>query len=130
MIRFSGIGRLGSDPTTKRLEGGQSVTEFSAAFAGRKKDDPATWVQCAAFGKTGEAIAQWFAKGKPIFIAQADLWEEKYEKEGVKKSALKANVNAWEFCPKYEPEGQPQAQETTAKPAASNAAETTDDLPF
>ena len=58
-------GNLTADPETKQGKKEPFVT-FSIAIDGRNQD--VTFANCVAFGKTGELIAKYFTKGKPIFV--------------------------------------------------------------
>ena len=68
------VGNLTRDPQLKYLPSQTAVAEFGLAVqpqvphpAGEDREE-VTFVDCTAFGKTGEVINQYFTKGKPIFI--------------------------------------------------------------
>lgn len=92
-------GRLTRDPVLK-FDG--KLCEFSVATNhSYKKDDEwveeATYVDCKAHGKTATAIAEYFAKGRTIFVegsARLETWEAK---EGQKRSKIVCNVGRFEF---------------------------------
>jgi single-strand DNA-binding protein len=57
-----------------------------------------TFIDCAAFGKTGEVIGKYFTKGKPIFIEgriKYDSWEDK--QGGGKRSKITVVVENFQF---------------------------------
>ena len=63
------LGRLVRDPKKQETQTGMTVTKFTVAVDrmpdknGEKKAD---FVNCIAFGKTGDTVAKYFWKGKPI----------------------------------------------------------------
>lgn len=78
------IGRLTRDAELKFTPGsGMAVTKFSIAVNRMKKGE-ADFINCVAFGKTGETISQYTAKGNEIGI-QGHLQTGSYNnKDGVK----------------------------------------------
>lgn len=137
------IGNLTRDVTLKNLNGGSSVAEFGIACnrkwktAEGEEREEVTFVDCSAWGKTGEIINQHFSKGKPIFIEgrlKLDSWEDK--NGGGKRSKLSIVVETFSFIggPRddaYAGQGQedapprkPQRQETPQQ------ADGDDDIPF
>ena len=94
------IGRLTRDVETKFLPNEMCVANFSIAVDGRKKDDPANFIDCAAFGKTAEIIGQYFTKGKAIAISgslKQDRWEDKAT--GANRSKISVVVGRFSFLP-------------------------------
>lgn len=97
------LGNMTRDPETKPV-GGSSVTAFTLATnrryktaAGEQRED-AAFIDCEAWGKQGEVIAQHFNKGKPILIEgeiRQDNWEDK--ESGAKRSKLKVSVTGFSF---------------------------------
>ena len=63
------IGRLTKDPDLRFAAGsGTAVTRFTVAVNRQMKRDEADFINCIAFGKTGETIAQYLTKGRQIAI--------------------------------------------------------------
>lgn len=88
------IGHLGQDPVTKHLPSGDAVTEFSVAHTyKRKAGDITTWYRCAAFGKTGEIVSQYLAKGDATMVIGTPYLEEWEAKDGGKRQTLKLAVD-------------------------------------
>lgn len=97
------IGNLTRDPELKYLPSQTAVAEFGIAMnrkwrdaEGNDKED-VTFVDCAAFGKTGEIINEHFRKGKPIMVEgrlKYDSWEGK---DGSKRSKLTVVVESFTF---------------------------------
>src|SRR3954462_6859432 len=98
------MGNLTRDPQMKYLPSQTAVVEFGLACnrkyktqSGEDKEE-VTFVDCTAFGKTGEVINQYFQKGKPIFIEgrlKYDSWEDK--QGGGKRSKLVVIVENFQF---------------------------------
>ncbi|MDB5292758.1 MAG: single-stranded DNA-binding protein [Phycisphaerales bacterium] len=98
------MGNLTRDPQLKYLPSQTAVAEFGVAcnrkFRTAQGEDreEVTFVDVAAFGKTGEVINQYFTKGKPIFIEgrlKYDQWEDK--QGGGKRSKLTVVVENFQF---------------------------------
>src|SRR5215211_5377852 len=98
------MGNLTRDPQLKYLPSQTAVVEFGLACnrkfktqAGEDKEE-VTFVDCTAFGRTGEVINQYFTKGKPIFIEgrlKYDTWEDK--QGGGKRHKLTIVVENFQF---------------------------------
>src|SRR4029078_6018908 len=98
------MGNLTRDPQMKYLPSQTAVVEFGLACnrryktqSGEQKEE-ATFVDCTAFGRTGEVINQYFTKGKPIFIEgrlKYDQWEDK--QGGGKRHKLTVVIESFEF---------------------------------
>jgi single-strand DNA-binding protein len=98
------MGNLTRDPQLKYLPSQTAVAEFGIACnrkfrtATGEDREEVTFVDVAAFGKTGEVINQYFTKGKPIFIEgrlKYDQWEDK--QGGGKRSKLSVVVENFQF---------------------------------
>ena len=88
-------GNLTRDPQLKYLPSQMAVAEFGLALNRKFRDaagqdrEEVCFVDCAAFGKTGEIINQYCTKGKPILVEgrlKLDQWEDK--QGGGKRSRL------------------------------------------
>lgn len=68
------IGHLGKDPELRYTQPGTPVANFNVATSEKFKgqdgqwQEKTEWHRVIAFGKTGEAIAQYLAKGSPVFV--------------------------------------------------------------
>ena len=51
---FIGIGRLVREPELKELKGGKTLTNFSIAISRTFNKEQTDFVNCVAWGKTGE----------------------------------------------------------------------------
>lgn len=92
------IGRLTKDPDLRFAAGsGTAVTRFTVAVNRRKKEDGADFINCIAFGKTGETIAQYLTKGRQIAI-NGNIRTGSYEaKDGTKRYTTDVIVETFEF---------------------------------
>ena len=64
------IGRLTKDPDLRFAAGsGTAVTRLTLAVNRPFKKDEADFINCIAFGKTGEIIAQYLTKGRQLAIS-------------------------------------------------------------
>ena len=102
--RVTLIGNLTRDPQLKQLPNSQTtVVEFGLATSRRYKTaagedkEETCFVDCAAFGKQADVIAQWCTKGKPLFVEgrlKFDSWDDK---NGGKRSKLSVVVENFQF---------------------------------
>ncbi len=98
------MGNLTRDPQLKYTPAQMAVCEFGLAVnrkwksqSGEQKEE-VNFIDCTAWGRTGEVINQYFTKGKPIFIEgrlKYDSWEDK--NGGGKRSKLGVTVESFEF---------------------------------
>ena len=129
------MGNLTRDPQLKYLPSQTAVVEFGLACnrkfktqAGEDKEE-VTFVDCTAFGRTGEVINQYFTKGKPIFIEgrlKYDQWEDK--QGGGKRSKITVVVENFQFVGGRD--GEQLVERAPAAEQRRSVAGTTDDLPF
>lgn len=78
-------GRIVADPQL-RTAGDKQVCSFRMAVRTRGINTPDAFINCEAWGKMGEAIARYAAKGKPIGVV-THLKQHSYDKDGVKITA-------------------------------------------
>ena len=91
------IGRLTKDPDLRFAAGtGKAVTRFTMAVNRPMKKGEADFIGCIAFGKTGETIAQYLTKGKPLAIT-GNIRTGSYEKEGITRYTTDVIVDTFEF---------------------------------
>lgn len=84
------IGRLTKDPELKYTPGdGTAICRITVAVARAFKKDETDFINCVAFGKTGETIAQYFTKGRQIALAGYKNW---------KLSSARRNKNVYNKC--------------------------------
>lgn len=97
------------DPELKMSAGtGNAVAKFGIAVARMKKDDGADFLNCVAFGKTAETIANYLVKGNPILI-EGYIKTGSYDaKDGKKVYTTDIIVNRFEFVQAKQQEGSTQ----------------------
>lgn len=74
------IGNMVSDPEIKQTNSGMKVSTFSIAVNRRGKDAGVDFINCVAWDKKAEFLAQFFKKGKPILVCgqlQQRTWTDK-----------------------------------------------------
>jgi len=89
------VGNLTRDPELKYTQGGSAVCEFGIA-KGQQREET-TFVDCNAWGRTGETINQYMAKGRQIMVEgrlKYDTWEAP---DGRKRSKLSVVVETFQF---------------------------------
>jgi len=101
--RVTLMGNLTRDPELRTLPSGNAVAALGLAINRRWKNqqgeqqEETTFVDCEAFGKTAEVLAQYLKKGRPVYIEgrlKLDMWEDK---EGGKRSKMKVIVDNFQF---------------------------------
>lgn len=114
-------GRLTKDPELKHGASGTAYCKFTLAVNRMKKDDPADFILCSAFGKTAELIAEYVKKGNNLGV-QGRLQQDTYEKDGEKISKTGVTVDKIEFLESNKTES------TTSKTKKSNKVNPEPDL--
>lgn len=92
------IGRLTRDPELNFAAGsGTAVTRFSLAVTRPFKKDETDFINCIAFGKTGETIAQYLTKGRQLAVT-GNIRTGSYDaKDGTKRYTTDVVVDSFEF---------------------------------
>ncbi len=149
------IGNLTRDPELRVTPKGTAICQFSLAVNRKFRDESGadreevTYVDIEAWGKSGENIAKYCTKGRPLFVEgrlRLDQWEDKTTKE--KRSRMKVVCDNFQFlgsgrsdgaapggaeaggdsAPRY---AAPAPRPGAPKPAAPAAQENLDeDVPF
>ena len=114
-------GRLTKEPELKFGASGTAYCKFTLAVNRMKKDDPADFIFCSAFGKTAELIAEYVKKGHQLGV-QGRLQQDTYEKDGQKVSKTGVTVDKIEFLESNKTES------TTSEPKKSNKVNPKPDL--
>ena len=98
------IGNLTRDPELRVTPKGTAICQFGMAISRKFKDEAgtekeeATFVDVEAWGKSGELIAKYCAKGRPLFVEgrlRFDQWEDKATQQ--KRSKLKVVLENFQF---------------------------------
>lgn len=112
-------GRLTKDPELKTTQSGKKYTRFCLAVDGIKDKDgnkTADFVDCIAWNKSAEIIAQYARKGSKLGIS-GRYHTTTYEKDGEKRKAVDIVVNEFDLLdskPKDQAQTEPAA--TTEEP--------------
>ena len=126
------MGNLTRDPELKQTPSNQSVAQIGLAMNRKFKDregnmrEEVTYVDCEAWGRTAEVMAQYLSKGKPVFVEgrlKLDQWQDK---DGNNRSKLKVVIESFQFIDS-------KGGQSSAPPANNSEAQTappTDDIPF
>jgi len=102
MNQINLIGRLTKDAESKTTTTGKQVVNFSLAIDDGKNstgEKQTLFVNCQAWGKTGEVIAQYTSKGSQLQVT-GKLSIRNYEKDGVKKYITEVVVFSCELLGK------------------------------
>jgi single-strand DNA-binding protein len=96
------MGNLTRDPEVRNLPSGQSVTSFALAVnrTWRGQDgtnqESVSYIDCVAWGKTGEIIAQYMQKGRALLVS-GRLDQRSWEQDGQKRSKVEVVVEDFNF---------------------------------
>ena len=124
-------GRLTRDPELTVVSNGMEKCRFSVAVDRRKNKDgerKVDFMDCAAWGKTGAFVNQWFKKGSPITVI-GRMESNRVEKDGKNVVFWTLNVDEVEFQMGTKNEGSGNAGETV-DPESGFTAVNTDEMPF
>lgn len=98
------MGNLTRDPETRTTPSGQTVTNFSLAVnrtwrgADGQQQEAVSYIDCVAWGKPGEIIAQYLQKGRALLVSgrlDQRSWEDK--ESGGKRSKVEVIVEDFNF---------------------------------
>ena len=92
------IGRLTKDPELNYAAGtGTAVTRFSLAVTRPFKKDETDFINCIAFNKRAEAIAQYLTKGRQLAVTGSIRTGSYDAKDGTKRYTTDIVVDSFEF---------------------------------
>lgn len=77
------VGRLTKDPEIKYAQTGKAVCKITLAVK-KAGSEGANFINCVAFDKTAETIANYVAKGRELAVTGSLENQKPYEKEGKK----------------------------------------------
>lgn len=90
-------GRMTKDAETKTLSTGSTITSFTLAVDRGGKSKETDFIDCKAWGKTGDFVSQYFSKGKPITVV-GKIQTRTYEaQDGSKRKVVDVLVDSVEF---------------------------------
>ena len=88
------MGRMTRDPELRYTSSGKAYANFTLAV--QKTRDEAEFIDCVAWEKTAETIAEYFRKGNKILV-QGRLNVSTYEKDGENRKMARVMVYSFEF---------------------------------
>lgn len=97
------IGRLGRDPEVRHTQGGQAVASFSIATDHKwtsksgEKQEKTEWHRVKAWGKLGEIVGKYLAKGSQVYVSGRLETSEYTDKDGVRKFSTEVNAQEVQF---------------------------------
>lgn len=117
-------GRLTKSPTLLFSKSGIGYTSINIAVDrySKDKDSNADFINCTAFGKTAELIAERLTKGQEILI-QGNLKVDVFEKDDKREYKTSVLIEKFEFCGSKKDKG---SNETEANETGPNS----DEFPF
>ena len=91
------LGNLTKDPELIRTGDGIVIAKFTLAVSRQLKKNEADFINCIAFGKTGETITKYFTKGSKIAIT-GNIRTGSYDaQDGTKRYTTDVIVETFEF---------------------------------
>lgn len=128
------MGRTTREPEQKFTSGGMCILSFSLAVnrsvkKGDKWEDEANFFDCTFFGKGAEAVSKYIGKGTPLFI-EGELRQERWEKDGQKRSIVKVIVNNLRLLDFHKDKQQDTPHAEHVEQVAKTFDGFSDDIPF
>ncbi len=96
------MGNLTRDPEVRTTPSGQTVTKFGMAVnrtwkgSDGSQQESVSFIDCVAWGKAGEIIAQYIQKGRPLLVS-GHLEQSSWEQEGQKRSKVEVIIEDFNF---------------------------------
>lgn len=125
------MGNLTRDPEVRTTPNGQSVASFGLAvnrtWRGQdgSQQESVSFIDCVAWGKAGEIIAQYVQKGRPLLVS-GRLEQRSWEQDGQKRSKVEVVVEDFNFIDSRGGDG--GSSGSSAAPAPSKSAKKKDDV--
>lgn len=127
------MGNLTRDPETRTTPNGQSVTSFSLAVnrtwrnANGENQESVSYIDCVAWGKAGEIIAQYVSKGRALLVSgrlDQRSWDDK--ESGQKRSKVEVIVEDFNFVGGQGGDG--GGMGSSPAPSSAKSSKKTDDV--
>jgi single-strand DNA-binding protein len=114
MNNWNFTGNLGRDAESRYTPSGDAVVSFSVAVkSGFGDKATTTWVNCAIWGKRGEAVAEYLKKGALVGVTGEVTLRPWNDKDGQERHSLDVRVNDLTLL------GKKDQGEQNARPARS-----------
>lgn len=122
-------GRLTKSPTLLFSKSGIGYTSINVAVNrfNKDKESSADFINCTAFSKTAEVIAEKLTKGQEILI-EGNLKVDVFEKEEKKQYKTSVMIEKFEFCGSKKDKGNNENKET--EEGATETDLNSDEFPF
>ena len=99
------LGNLTKEPQLIRTGDGIVIAKFTLAVSRQLKKNEADFINCVAFGKTGETIAQYITKGRQIAVTGSIRTGSYDAQDGTKRYTTDVAVESFEFIGSNTSEG-------------------------
>ena len=119
------MGNLTRDVEVRTTASGQSVANFSLAVSRSwrgqdgQQQDQTSFINCVAWGKVGDIIAQYVHKGSPLLVSGRLDQRSYQDKDGNKRSAVEVVVEDFNFV------GSASGRSDNSSPSASSSNQST-----
>lgn len=119
-------GRLTKSPTLLfgKSGTGYAIINIAVNRYSKDKESSADFINCTAFGKTAELIAERFTKGQEILI-QGNLKVDVFEKDDKREYKTSVLIEKFEFCGSKKDKGNNETEE-----GANETDPNSDEFPF
>jgi len=131
------LGNLTRDPELRYTQSGTAVCKIGLAVnrtytANGEKQESTTFVDCTAWGRTGEVINEYCKKGRPLLVEGRLEFSEWEGKDGGKRSKLEVVIENFQFIGGRDDSGGGGRQSNRPKEAAAAPAggDSFGDVPF
>ncbi len=125
------LGNLTRDPETRTTNSGQNVTSFGLAInrtwrnaAGEQQED-VDYIDCVAWGKSGDIIAQYVQKGRALLVS-GRLSQSTWEQDGKKRSKVEVTVEDFNFISDGNRGGDSNSGGSSYSSSSSNSSSSSD----
>lgn len=131
-------GNLTRDPEITFTPNNVAICKFAMAINSKRKTadgsykEDVCFVECVAFGRTGDAIGQYMSRGRPMFIEGRLNLEQWTTQDGQKRSKMTVVVDNFQFVGDRGDKGGGQRERTPPARVAPPEipAWKQDDIPF
>lgn len=97
MNKIEILGRMTKDIELKKGKSDNIYGTFTLAVNRKDKKDETDFIDCVAFGKIAETIAQYTEKGNRLIVEGSLNFSDYTDKEGNKKRSINILVNDFYF---------------------------------
>ena len=105
------IGRFTADPDVREFQNDKGVytcANFTLAVPGRKKDAPADFFKCTAWGQAGELLAKYCHKGDKLAVTGPITFYSYTNKDGATAYTHVVTVEHFDFMSRPAEQAKPE----------------------